>query len=85
MAGKCFACDKRLGKRPSIADTRDGQFVFVGSECYRLIVAAGEVGYQPPLGGPRLYRIPQNLSQRQLSEVRSAAIKAARTADNNAN
>jgi hypothetical protein len=58
MAGKperCFACDKKLGRHPAVADTRDDQAVYVGSECYKLIRAAGEAGYQPPKGGPRLW------------------------------
>lgn len=56
---KCFACGKRLGKTPAIVDTRDGQEVFVGRECYKLVLAAAERGYQPPLGGPRLYPLPE--------------------------
>lgn len=56
--GTCFACDRKLGTSPHLVDTRDGQTVFVGSKCYQLIKAAGERGYQPPLGGPRLYLMP---------------------------
>lgn len=52
---RCFACDKKLGRTPHRADTRDAQTVLVGSECYKLIVEAGEAGYQPPKGGPRLW------------------------------
>ncbi len=52
---RCYACDRRLGKTPTLVDTRDAQLVYVGSECARLVRAAGEAGYQPPLGGPRLY------------------------------
>ena len=58
---RCFACGRRLGHAHSYrADTRDEQIVFVGSECHKLIEAAGEAGYQPPKGGPRLYplRLP---------------------------
>lgn len=54
---KCFACDRKLGRSPELVDTRDDQKVFVGSDCFRLIVDAGEVGYQPPKGGPRLYKV----------------------------
>lgn len=57
MNERCFACNRKLGKNPQQADTRDSQVVLVGSECYRLIVEAGELGYQPPKGGPRLYPI----------------------------
>lgn len=58
MSGKCFACDKRLGKNPTLVDTRDGQHVYVGSECFSRICTAGAVGYQPPKGGPRLWLMP---------------------------
>ena len=64
---RCFACDRKLGRNPCLADTRDAQIVYVGTECYKLIKAAGEAGYQPPKGGPRLYRIPPGLSQSYLS------------------
>jgi hypothetical protein len=53
---KCFACDKPLNSYNCV-DTRDDQVVFVGSECYRKIIASGETGYQPPKGGPRLWRV----------------------------
>lgn len=52
---KCFACDRALGRNPKQADTRDDQIVSVGSDCYSKIETAGEAGYQPPKGGPRLY------------------------------
>ncbi len=42
-------------RSPRLFDTRDGQLVFVGRECFKLIKQAGEHGYQPPQGGPRLY------------------------------
>lgn len=30
-------------------------------DCFKKIIAAGDEGYQPPLGGPRLYYIePEN-------------------------
>ena len=32
-----------------------GQIQYVGPECFRKIKAAGSAGFQPPLGGPRLY------------------------------
>jgi hypothetical protein len=55
---RCFACGRRLGERtPRSADTRDGQWVYVGSECAKYIEAAGEDGWQPPRGGPRLFRM----------------------------
>lgn len=55
----CFACDRKLGKNPKMADTRDNQIVYVGINCYKHIEDAGETGYQPPLGGPRLYPLPK--------------------------
>lgn len=51
---KCFACDRKLGKNPNVAVTCDvAQVVQVGTECFKRI---GPEGYQPPLGGPKLYR-----------------------------
>lgn len=53
---KCFACGRKLGKIPAQAITEDyAQAVFVGLNCFKLIKAAGSRGYQPPLGGPKLY------------------------------
>lgn len=43
---KCFACDRKLGKNPKLADTRDDQHVAVGADCYKKIVAAGEQGWK---------------------------------------
>jgi hypothetical protein len=73
---KCFACDRKLGRNPCLADTRDAQIVYVGSECFKLIKAAGEVGYQPPKGGPRLYLIPSNLTQSELDDLHTGAGRA---------
>lgn len=58
---KCYACDRKLGRRPRLVDTRDAQTVFVGTECFKLIEEAGEAGYQPPKGGPRLYLLPDEI------------------------
>lgn len=55
MSEKCFACDKKLGGMPELADTRDDQLVYVGRDCAAKIRAAGERGYQPSKGGPKLY------------------------------
>lgn len=54
---RCFACDKLLGKNPTLVDTHDSQTAYVGSSCFNLIMRAGDNGYQPPKGGPRLYQI----------------------------
>lgn len=55
---RCFACGRTLGKNPLRVDTRDAQTVFVGRDCGKLVLAAGEAGYQPPRGGPRLFPLP---------------------------
>lgn len=55
---RCFACGRKLGKSAGLADTRDAQVVHVGRECLKLIRSAGESGYQPPRGGPRLFPMP---------------------------
>lgn len=59
MRERCFACDRPLGRFAARVDTRDDQIVRVGSECFKLIEEAGEAGYQPPKGGPRLFLIPR--------------------------
>jgi hypothetical protein len=55
---KCFACERPLSLRPGLADTVDGQRVYVGRDCFLKIIAAGSAGYQPPKGGPVLYPLP---------------------------
>lgn len=60
MKERCFACNKPLGKTPRLVDTRDGQKVFVGRECYKLVAAAGESGYRYPGAGPRLWLLPED-------------------------
>lgn len=55
----CFACGKQIKLddecEPACADTRDGQIVYVGPECWRKIQKADTLGYQPSKGGPRLW------------------------------
>ena len=51
----CFACARRLGTHPHMVECMDEQTVYVGSECFKKITQAGRAGYQPPLGGPKLY------------------------------
>lgn len=58
MPEKCFACGKPLFTPPILADTRDAQIVRVGPDCAQKITKAGDAGYQPPKGGPRLYPMP---------------------------
>lgn len=62
MTTRCFACDKPISRKDTIllsheVDTRDDQIVFVGADCFRKVKAAGDAGYQPPKGGPRLYPV----------------------------
>lgn len=54
MVEKCFACGKAL-KSKRLIDTRDAQTAYVGPECFKRIKDAGNTGWQPPRGGPRLY------------------------------
>lgn len=54
---KCFACGRPLSPFPHSVATCDGQRVYVGTSCFRLIAKSGADGYQPALGGPRLYTI----------------------------
>lgn len=55
----CFACGKPITGKPHVAWTNDGQIPWVGSDCYRKIIRAGEKGWQPTAKhgrqGPRLY------------------------------
>jgi hypothetical protein len=54
---KCFACGKplRTPSRSPVVVTADlAQGVQVGPDCFKQIQAAGDAGYQPPKGGPRL-------------------------------
>lgn len=61
---KCFACDKKFkdGSKRYLVDTRDSQTVFVGPDCYKKVLAAGEDGYLLPpdkdkfQSGLRLFR-----------------------------
>jgi hypothetical protein len=54
---KCFACDRPLGRGYSVrlADD-DHRPVTVGMDCFDHIAKAGAIGWQPPKGGPRLFR-----------------------------
>ncbi|HJV96916.1 MAG TPA: hypothetical protein VJ608_12800, partial [Albitalea sp.] len=55
--------------QPSVVYTEDGDgsnTMWVGRECFKKIAAAGEGGYQPPLGGPRLFlNNPNSRTERQ--------------------
>lgn len=52
--GRCFACNRRLGRHPHLVTCEDEQDVLVGRECFKLIAAAGARGYQQQVG-PRLF------------------------------
>lgn len=54
---RCFACNRILGKNPHLVDTRDDQLVYVGKECFKLVVKAGEEGYRYPGIGPKLWLV----------------------------
>ena len=56
---RCFVCNRKLGKVPFKADTRDGQIVYVGRECIKKVEAAGDAGLPvtPWPDGVRLYPI----------------------------
>lgn len=56
MIEKCFVCGRPL-RNKTLVDTRDGQLVYVGPDCAKHVEDAGEAGYQPPLGGPKLFTI----------------------------
>lgn len=71
---RCFACGKKLGKRKAHgAHTDDEQNVFVGSECYKLILAAGRKGYQPKRGGPRLFPDWRTKTKTQVKAAKEGA------------
>lgn len=57
-AERCYACDRMLGCNPARVMNEDSQIVFVGLECWKRVLEAGAMGYQPPKGGPRLYPMP---------------------------
>lgn len=55
---KCYACDKPLESllHRHAVETEDGQRQYVGPDCFERVRVAGVIGYQPPLGGPRLFK-----------------------------
>ncbi len=80
---QCFACDK-VTKNPDWAITSDGQTVYVGSDCWRRICKAGKDGYQPPKGGPRLYRVWVNPQGKVFKDARPASANDRREGGGNA-
>lgn len=57
---RCFACGRKIKTTIHLADTRDDQIVYVGKDCWKKIKNAGENGWQPDRGGPKLYLIKEN-------------------------
>ncbi len=54
---KCYACNRAMwADRAHSVRTSDNQPQSVGPECFKHIERASPNGWQPPLGGPRLYR-----------------------------
>lgn len=52
----CFLCGRIMRSTKFLVDTRDDQTVYVGGDCYKKVVAAGERGIKVPDGGQlRLY------------------------------
>ena len=65
----CFACGRAITRfPPAIVDTRDDQTVYVGPECFQKVKQAGAEGYQPPMGGPRLWLLPP-LTRKPLVDI----------------
>jgi hypothetical protein len=69
VENKCFSCEKTITGKTNLVTTMDGETVFVGPICYKKIVESGELGYQPPLGGPRLYLLKYRLSPESIRVV----------------
>lgn len=61
---RCFACGRALresGQRYEV-DTRDDQVVWVGPDCYRKVMDAGQLGYLFPGHFRRLFPVDANTS-----------------------
>jgi DNA-directed RNA polymerase subunit RPC12/RpoP len=68
---KCFTCEKKIIDKINLVTTKDGETVFVDPICYKKIVESGELGYQPPWGGSRLYVLKYSLN---LESIRVVAL-----------
>lgn len=57
MKLKCYACGRAMAGGRHVVYTADdgGQRQFVGPDCFAHVLEGGPAGYQPSLGGPRLY------------------------------
>lgn len=74
MTDKCFACGRPIiNAHGYLVGCSDDQDVGVGPECYRKISRAGEHGYQPPQGGPRLYVLSVAFDLRRKASLKGYA------------
>ncbi len=58
---RCYICGKKFqsAKRYQV-DTRDDQIVYVGPDCYKRVMAAGDEGFAPlPKGYVKFYPMPR--------------------------
>ena len=62
---KCYLCSKSLTREKYLVDTRDSQTVYVGGDCYRKIISAGEEGVAVTGSGLRLYVMPNGYSSEE--------------------
>jgi hypothetical protein len=56
--GKCFVCDKKLGRNPPRVITEDGQVPYVGAGCLKDVIAAGKDGLRTR-GGPKVFTLKE--------------------------
>lgn len=66
----CFCCGRKLGMFPVLVDTRDAQTAFIGRRCWKKVRDAGDDGYQPVRGGPKLYPLPGYQRKTNVKEPR---------------
>lgn len=59
---KCYACDKKL-RTHCLVMTSDKQVVYVGPDCFKRIKESGKKGFQPLMGGPRLFLVEREVMQ----------------------
>ena len=60
VTAPCFVCGRGLRGKGWTVYCTDEQAPRVGPDCYKKVVAAGEAGYQPPLGGPRVWAVMEH-------------------------
>lgn len=54
---RCYACDRPIKDELHVRKifTSDNQMQYVGVNCFNKVRKAGDKGWQPPKGGPRLF------------------------------